>query len=190
MQIPRFIPKRVFQIIALLLLALVLFLTIQWIVTDSGWYAIFHREMGIKSKALAMALTFLALFVIWLVVVTPLRMLSHMPTTREELGVGLSDGLPAFGEGVKRMYLKQQAKNEEIFMATEYTSEMTQHVRKLGWVFLLVGILLTLAGLWMIVLILEMEIIFVLQIVMIIAGPVLMIAGLYQLITGRSAFRR
>ncbi|MCP4423909.1 MAG: hypothetical protein GY803_05400 [Chloroflexi bacterium] len=190
MQLPRFIPKRVFQIIALTLLATILFLTIQWITTDSGWYAILRRDMGIKSKALAMALTFLALFVVWVIVVTPLRMLSYMPTLKEELGAGLGDGLPAVGEGIKRLYAEQEAQNEEIFTATEYTPEMIQHARVLGWSFLLAGILLTLAGIWMIALIVEMKIIFAIQIVMIIVGPILTIAGLVQLITGRSVFRK
>ena len=190
MKMPRFIPKRVFQTIALLLLALVLFLTIRWIMNDAGLYEVFRDKVRIQSKSLAMALTFLTLFGVWLIVVLPLRKMSHMPTMKEELGADLSDGLPAVGAGIKRLYAEQEAKNEAIFMAAEYTPEMTRHARRLGWGFLLVGILLIVIGIWMVVLILEMEIVFVIQIVLLLAGPVLTIAGLIQLITGRSVFRK
>ncbi|MCB9422992.1 MAG: hypothetical protein H6667_24540 [Ardenticatenaceae bacterium] len=188
MKLPRFIPKRIFQTIALLLLALVLFLTIQWIMNDAGLYEIFRQET--RSKSLAMALTFLTLFVVWFIVIVPLRMMSHMPTMKEELGADLSDGLPAVGAGIKRVYAEQEAKNEALFTAAVYTPEMTRQARKLGWGFLLAGILLTMAGLWMIVLILEMKTVFVVQILLLLAGPVLTIAGLIQLITGRSVFRK
>jgi hypothetical protein len=186
----RFIPKLAFQIIALALLAACIVLTVYWVVTDSGLYRQLGAMVGGRSKACAMLSTFLVMFVGWLGVIWPLRKWSKMPTMREELGVGLDDGLPAVMAGVKRAYEIEKARNEEMYTAEEYTDEMRQRARRIGVGFLITGLVLMLAEAWMLAITLETGYVIKAQVMILILGPALIIVGVVQIVTGRSVIRK
>lgn len=189
MQIPRFIPKLIFQIIALVLLVTCLFMTVYWIVTDTGLYRQLDGVFGGRSKAFAMLSTFLIMFTGWIVVIVPIRKLSKMPTTKEELGAGIGDGLPEVMAGIARVYEAENAKNERMYRAREYSEEMIQQARRVGVGFVIVGVVLSLAGVWMIAITAETGYVMGLQVMLLIFGPAMAIIGLVQVITGKSVVR-
>ena len=189
MSLSRFIPKRVFQVIAFLLLAGCLALTAYWIITDSGLFHIIARALDRSQRGLAMLLTFLCLFPIWVVVVLPIRALSQMPTLQEELGQEVT-GLPSLVSGMKRLYETEQAKNEEMYRASSYTPEMTRRARMLGWAFVLVGLGAAVIVAVTLSITLQKGAVFSFQVVLALIAVALFIAGLIQLITGKSVIRK
>jgi len=180
----RFIPQSVFQVIALLVLAMCLTLTVYWIVNDTGLYRVLRNVFNYKT--LAMLSTFLVVFAGWLMVVVPIRMISKIPTIKEELGVGIQDGLREILEGMKHVFREESSKNEEMYRAQEYSEKMKHRARQLGQAFLIAGVLLTLAGVLMFVLVLETGRVFMVQIMIMLSGPAFIIVGLIQIVTGKS----
>jgi len=175
---------------ALILLGGCSFLTVYWIITDTGLYQQLDGVCGERSDAVVMLLTFLLMFMGWIVVLVPLRKLSKMPTMKEELGAGIGAGLPQVLRGIARVYEAEKAKNEEMYRAREYTEELTQRARRMGVEFVIIGIVLLLAGVWMIAITRETGYVMKLQVLLLILGPVMVIIGLIQLITGRAVVIR
>jgi hypothetical protein len=190
MKFPRLIPKKIFQAIALILLAVCIFLTLYWTFTESGFYIVFRDLLGMRWRWLAAFGTFLALFVGWVAVVVPIRKLSAMPTLEEEIGASLKDGLPAVLGGMKEVCRRESVKNEAMYRAREYTPEMKRRARQMGVGFLIAGVIVTLAGVGMIGMTMETGYIFKVQVVMLVLGPALMVTGTIQTITGRSVIRK
>lgn len=188
-RVPRFIPKRAFQAIALVLLAVCLALTVAWIAGDAGLYRVLLSALGRRHRAWAMLLTFAALFAGWLLLVAPLRLLSRMPTTREELGADLRDGLPAFVAAVKKRFAVEMARNEAMARAARPTPAMRRRAREVGAGLLLAGVLLGLAAAWAWIAALEESYLLRLAIVLAIASPAFVVAGLVQVVTGRPVVR-
>jgi hypothetical protein len=92
----RFIPKRLFQIIALILLLVCFGLAIYFIATASGVFRWLQTMIGEDRRGMAMVLTFLILFVGWVIVVLPLRIMSHMPTLDEEMEAAGAENISEF----------------------------------------------------------------------------------------------
>ena len=189
MQPRRLIPKPIFQAIALLLLLAVVILLLYWSASDSGLYRWLHSIFSGEWEWLAMLATFMVMFVGWLVLVVPLRLLTDMPTMKEELGVG-EDGAPSLLAGMGQAYKTASARNDELYRAREYTPEMTRRARQIGVWFLVFGLFLTLVGLWMLALTLKTGHLFKAQVLVLVVGPALIVAGLIQVITGKSVIRR
>lgn len=189
-KMPRFIPKLVFQIIALTLLAVGLVLMLYWIVTDSGLYRQIDGMINGRSQAIPMLVTFFAVFIGWIIVVVPIRLFSHMPTMKEELGADFGDGLPSVMTNMKRVYKEQSLKNDEMYRAETYTPEMRQRARMLGVAFIIIGVMLALTWAWSLVVTLESGYLTKFQIALLIIAPAFFFTGLYQVITGKSAIKK
>ncbi|MCD4738120.1 MAG: hypothetical protein K8R89_02530 [Anaerolineae bacterium] len=190
MKFPRLISKKIFQAIALLLLAVCIFLTLYWTFTESGFYVVFRDLLGIRWRWLAAFGTFLVLFVGWVAVVVSIRKLSAMPTLEEEIGASLKDGLPVVLGGLQGVYRQELVKNEPMYRAKEYTPEMKRRARQIGVGFLIAGVIVTLAGVGMIGMTVETGYIFKAQVVMLVLGPALVVTGMIQIITGRAVIRQ
>lgn len=181
MQLPRFIPRPVFQAIALGLLTICLTSTSYCIANDSGLYRAFqnlfnHEEMAMLATALVMILGLL-------VIIAPIRMFSTMPTLREELGVGMSDGLPAMLKSFNRLVATEAARYRIHTRVQDRTDRMKRRMQQLGMVFVVVGVLLSAAGLLMLAVSGEMW-------AMLIEGPVLIVVGFIQIVTGKPMLRK
>ncbi|HXF84133.1 MAG TPA: hypothetical protein VNK49_01985 [Anaerolineales bacterium] len=190
----RFIPKRVFQAIALFLLAVCVGLTIYWTATDSGLFHLFGKYVGKSgglSLVLTIGLTFLTLFAIWTVVAFTIRRFSQMPTLTEEIGQPVHD-LPSFLAAMKRIYRQELAKNDMLNRTppSNYTPEMKRRARGIGIVYVVAGLALILAVGVSLIFSLSQGKIYVLQGTLIALALMFLLAGIFQIISGRSALQK
>lgn len=191
MKLPRFIPKWLFQLCAVLLLLLCFALTVYWVWADLGLYRVLSDWLGRGGPAYAPLLTFLVLFLFWLVLVIPLRIMSFMPTTKEELGTSLKDGLAPFSAALARSYKVQKAKNEVLYAARDYSPQLRRRARLLGLGFLITGLAFGLVTVLTLPISLANGYVLKLQIILAILSPVLLLLlGVVQLITGKSVIRK
>lgn len=194
MSLPRFIPKRVFQTIALSLLAVCVGLTIYWTVTDSGLFHLFGKYIG-KSGGLSLfltiCLTFLTLFAIWTVVALAIRRFSQIPTFTEEIGHPVHD-FPSFLAAIKRIYMQEQAKNEILNRtpASDYTPDMKRRARGIGVVYVVFGFALALAVGVSLLFSPRPGKIYGFQVTLIVLALMFLLAGIFQMISGRSALQK
>jgi len=178
MQSRRFVPKPVFQAIALLLLLALVLLLLYWDASDTGLYHQMRLVFTGGWEWLAMPATFTIMFVGWLVIVLPVRLFTDMPTMKEELGVG-EGGASSLLAGMSQMYKTASAENEEMYRAREYTPELTRRARQIGVWFLILGAFLTLVGLWTLLLTLKTGRLFKAQVlVLVLVKPVVAVHNL------------
>ena len=81
----RFIPQKIYQTIAILLLVACVALTIEMIWRRDGLFLWLLERLGETRWGLAAVLTFLILFVGWVLIMLLLRVFSQLPTFQEEL---------------------------------------------------------------------------------------------------------
>jgi len=195
MNLPRVIPKWLFQLLALLLLLVCVALTIYWTVGEEGLYGLLEqildaRWRGLSGKLMGGFFTFLVLFVGWLVAVLPLRKLSHMPTLEEELGQEV-ESVSDLVSGLSQLYEREQAKNEELYRAREPLSpRLRRRARRIGVAYVVVGLALLVATGLGLAVSLELGQILWLQVLLALLAPAFILAGLYQIMTGKSVIRR
>jgi len=187
MRLPRFIPKGVFQAIALILLLACFGLTIYWSTTDSGLFRALHRTLPWRQDLLTGSVAFLILFLIWLVVILPLRKLSWMPTLKEEVGQEV-DSVASLVSGLARLYETQQSKNEVLYRARNWTPAMRRRARMLGAGYVVVGAGLAFAAALSFTL--GPGSVYGIQILLLMVALALILVGIYQIITGKPAIRR
>lgn len=191
MRFPRFIPKQTFQAAALTSLVTWIALVIYWVTTETGLYRQLALRFGWYPKYPLMLLTFLVMFVIWIGVIILIRKFSTIPTMKEELGAGLEDGLPAVIAAFKRSFIIQYVKNEEMYRAEEYTKELRVRARQIGLGFIIIGVMLLLAGIWMLAITAETGFLSLkAQVFLFIFGLPFLIVGLIQVVTGKSVMRK
>lgn len=185
---PRFIPTRVFQLLAVLLLVPCWGLPFYWSYTHTGLVRVLDgwaSQIASSSEwdgFVAFLLSFLICSVLWLVLVFPLRAFSQLPTLSEELQ----------GKSWQEIYAIEQAKNEALHQRpfAEYTPEMRYRARWLGGVYVLLGVLMGLFTGWTAVISLREGSLYVFQIALLITAPILIVIGFVQLVTGRSIIRK
>lgn len=119
----RFIPKPIFQKLALLLLAGLGVLTILIVRHQAQPFRLLRELLGEGQWWPAAILTFLILFLGWVLLLLPLRYLSQMPTYREELE---ASGARNFEE------LYQQQREKMFLHKTDARTPAQQAIRSRG----------------------------------------------------------
>jgi len=105
----RFIPKPIFQGLALFLLLGCLGLTVETVWHRSWPFDTLVAALGEEQWWLASFLTFLVLFVGWVLINLPLRIFSQMPTYREELtAAGAKDFAALYQQQREKMFLDRE----------------------------------------------------------------------------------
>ena len=139
MKLPRPIPKRVFQAMALTSLVPAVGLVAEVVVRDLPPYRWIADLTG--SVVLGALLTLLLGVILWAVAIMPVRLLSKMPTLQEELDANEAKGL---GE----LFSHQQAKLEKARDGRNPESRATYHglMASGGAVVVLVSVVATLAA--------------------------------------------
>ncbi|MBN1262394.1 MAG: hypothetical protein JXB35_17070 [Anaerolineae bacterium] len=185
----RFLSKRTYQTLAVVLLAVCALLLIVWALTGAGLFGYFEQTLG--SAGWAAFWTFMALSATWMVIVIPMRQVSQMPSLREELGADVHD-LSSFAGAFRRSYTGEQAENERLFRTTpeDYTPDQAVRVRRNGWIYAGVGLGIALAVTVSLVITLEDDIWTLHQVVALGTSVAFFGGGVAQLIRGESIIRK
>ncbi|MCP4544054.1 MAG: hypothetical protein GY832_43640 [Chloroflexi bacterium] len=142
----RWIPTRVFRVVAIILLLIAIGIWMRWLIQDSGpfdWLQQKLEFLGLRESQVLGALgAFVLVFVVWMIPTFVLRHFTDMPHLREEWMMIQDKSLRGIWQESMNAQRQKQA---EMLSLPKHSPTRSKFFRQMGWVGIGVGL-----GAWLV----------------------------------------